>query len=122
MGAKKRKWPRKKLLVCVFLVATYGNEVILVGGHKKHTVIYGAVHAFQSTIQNLSLKKGCAEDQKTATVMAAVAAAVEHYDCIWPVYYLTERPDHLTVCGLARWMAKTYPMKKSRLRWPSEQA
>ena len=65
MGAKKRKWPRKKLLVCVFLVATYGNEVILVGGHKKHTVIYGAVHAFQSTIQNLSLKKGCAEDQNS---------------------------------------------------------
>ena len=36
-------------------MAAYGNEVISVGGHKK-TQIYGTVHAFRGTVQNLPLR------------------------------------------------------------------
>ena len=64
-------------------MATYGNEVISVGGHKKkNTRTYGAGHAFRSTVQNLPLRTRDVpqEDQITATIAkAAVAAADEHY-------------------------------------------
>ena len=43
-----------------FFVATYGNKVIFVGGHKK-TQTYQTVHAFRSTIQNLPLRTRCAQ-------------------------------------------------------------
>ena len=41
-------------------MATYGNEVISVGGHKK-TQTYGTVHAFRSTGQNLPPRTRCAQ-------------------------------------------------------------
>ena len=49
----------------------------------------------------------------------AAAAADEHYDCIWPVNYLTT-----TRCMRGRdgWRKHTYPITRSRLRCPPEHA
>ena len=61
MGAKKTELLHLFLLVCVFFVATYGNEVVSVSGHKK-TQTYGTVHAFRSTVvQNRPLRTRCAQ-------------------------------------------------------------
>ena len=55
---------------------------------EKTQTYGGTVHAFGSTVQNLSLRTRCAqakEDQITATstAMATEAAADEHYDYIY---------------------------------------
>ena len=112
--------------LCIF-EATYGNEVISLGGHKKLQT-YGTVNAFRNTVQTSLRGRGAPKDQITAIVMPAVAAADEHYDnklcilpvylCILPVYYLT---GHLYRVW-TEWIAKAYSTKRSRLRWSSEQA
>ena len=47
MGTKTNEMVIKKYVVCVFFVATCGNEVISGGGHKK-TQTYGTIHAFEA--------------------------------------------------------------------------
>ena len=69
-----------------FFFATYGNEVISVGGHKENTDLRNcsrlSKHCTKPAFENEMCPK---EDQITATLctaMAAVATADEQYDFI----------------------------------------
>ena len=49
MGAKKTEISHFSFEVCVFFVATFGNDVISVGVHKKNTDLR-TVYVFRSTV------------------------------------------------------------------------
>ena len=82
MGAKKTEifhfFCRSSVL---FFVATYRNDLISVGDHKKNTDLRNcSPRLFRSTVQNLPLRTRCAQGgQITATLRTRCAQGGPHF-------------------------------------------
>ena len=91
MGAKKTEMFKLFFVGrCVFFVATYGNEVISVGGHKKNTDLRNC-----SRLSRQCTRRPASEDDVCPRWASFSNFKPEDYRDLWPVFH--GPPSHFCI-------------------------